>query len=240
MNRERAELVLRIGEFQFDDPHAERPFSARLAQEQAWSREFAARAIEEYRRFAVLATAAGHPVCPSKVVDEVWHLHLLYTQNYWKRFCGEVLKRPLHHEPSRGGGAEFDKHREMYAQTLQSYRAIFGEEPPADIWPPVDAVFSEFFPPMWRSGRKKQFAIAIASSTALAMGRKRRSPFGASAIQPRSVRTAWGLTGFARAGFPFALRCVVLRCDERGVVYAVAGTSGGPSTRNEHTEARCL
>src|SRR5947199_354356 len=80
--------------------------------------ERAARAIEEYRRFAFLAVAAGHPVSPSDAVDQVWHLHLLYTRSYWVQFCGEVLGKPLHHEPSTGGGGEAAKFDAWYGQTL--------------------------------------------------------------------------------------------------------------------------
>ena len=142
MNRDQAELIRRIREFQFDDPLEARPFSKRLAQEREWTALYTARAIEEYRRFVALAMVADQPVCPSKHVDDVWHLHLIYTRSYWQRFCGDVLRRPLHHEPSRGGAGELTKHREMYARTLDEYRRVFGMEPPLDIWPPVDVRFA--------------------------------------------------------------------------------------------------
>ncbi len=142
MNRAIAEKYRTICQFQFDEPDAARPFSARLAHEQRWSEPFAARAIEEYRRFVLLAMTSERPVCPSDEVDEVWHLHLLYTRSYWQRFCGETLGRPLHHEPSRGGVGELAKHRAMYAATLDAYRETFGEEPPADLWPSIDRRFA--------------------------------------------------------------------------------------------------
>lgn len=90
--------------------------------------------IEEYRRFAFLAVAAGHPVSPSDAVDQVWHLHLLYTRNYWGEFCPRVLGTTLHHGPAQGGAQEQEKFSDWYAKTLSSYRTFFGE-PPADIWP---------------------------------------------------------------------------------------------------------
>jgi uncharacterized protein (TIGR04222 family) len=79
--------------------------------------------------------AAGHPVSPSDAVDQAWHLHLLYTQSYWERFCKESLGWPLHHHPSKGGRQEREKFGEWQSKTLASYRRLFGEEPPADIWP---------------------------------------------------------------------------------------------------------
>ncbi len=135
MDTTQAQLYAKILAFEFDEPGACRTFSSRLAEEHGWSEEFAARAIFEYRRFLFMAMVAGHVVCPSEEVDEVWHLHLIYSRSYWQRLCGEVLERPLHHDPSRGGQNEFAKHSTMYAETLASYRRIFGEEPPGDVWP---------------------------------------------------------------------------------------------------------
>lgn len=134
MTSVQATLWQKIQAFSFDPPEATYPFVDRLIKENAWPPEFANRAIEEYRRFAFLAVAAGHPVSPSDAVDQVWHLHLLYTRSYWERFCGDVLGRPLHHEPSTGASGEPAKFDEWYARTLASYRQFFGE-PPADLWP---------------------------------------------------------------------------------------------------------
>ncbi len=96
---------------------------------------FAARAISEYRRFLYLAVVAGHQVSPSDDVDQVWHLHLLYTESYWNRLCCDVLAMPLHHHPTTGGASERAKFDAWYRTTLESYRRVFLEDPPADIWP---------------------------------------------------------------------------------------------------------
>ncbi|MEZ6192343.1 MAG: hypothetical protein R3C45_13785 [Phycisphaerales bacterium] len=50
--------------------------------------------VNEYRRFCYLAIAAGHTVTPSDEVDQAWHLHLLYTRDYWEDFCPNVLGTP--------------------------------------------------------------------------------------------------------------------------------------------------
>ena len=110
-------------------------FAGRLARENRWSPDFAARVIGEYKRFCFLAVSAGHEVTPSDAVDQAWHLHLTYSRDYWERFCPEVLGMPLHHGPTAGGAAERDRYFEQYARTLQSYEAAFGEVPPADVWP---------------------------------------------------------------------------------------------------------
>jgi uncharacterized protein (TIGR04222 family) len=135
MSLERAELLTRILAFDIDGGEVALPFAARLARENGWSRSYAERVIEEYKRFVFLATTGTAPVCPSEDVDAAWHLHLTYTRSYWKRFCGEVLGRPLHHDPTKGGSAEGEKHLAMYAATLAAYRAAFGTSAPADIWP---------------------------------------------------------------------------------------------------------
>ncbi len=110
-------------------------FAQRLARENGWSAAHAARVIEEYRRFCFLALVAPHPVTPSDAVDQAWHLHLTYSRDYWERFCPEVLGRPLHHGPTTGGSAEQSRFFAQYADTLKSYETIFGESPPADLWP---------------------------------------------------------------------------------------------------------
>ena len=135
MNSHQVELYDRVKSFHFDAPGTTYTFVQRLAKENGWSRDFAVRVVEEYRRFAFLGAAAGHPVSPSDAVDQAWHLHLVYTRSYWDEFCGKVLRMPLHHEPSAGGHTERAKFDNWYAGTLASYRRWFAQNPPADIWP---------------------------------------------------------------------------------------------------------
>jgi hypothetical protein len=110
-------------------------FSQRLARENGWTVTQAERIIGEYKRFCFLAVTSQHPVTPSDAVDQVWHLHLTYTRDYWERFCPQVLGRLLHHGPTAGGDAELHRYFDQYAQTLKSYEEIFGECPPEDLWP---------------------------------------------------------------------------------------------------------
>ena len=135
MTTEQQDLYERIKAFRFDDDTAVFPFASRLARDNGWSKGYTTRVISEYRKFAFLAVAAGHPVTPSDQVDQAWHLHLLYTRSYWNRFCKEALGKPLHHGPTKGGGEEREKFNEWYGETLESYRRFFGEDPPDDIWP---------------------------------------------------------------------------------------------------------
>src|SRR5688500_9612222 len=101
----------KILHFQLDDPTASVKFSDRLAAEKAWTPEFTSRAIPEYKKFIFLCCISPSGASPSQVVDEVWHLHLTYTQNYWKDFCADTLGKEIHHHPSRGGTDENVRHQ---------------------------------------------------------------------------------------------------------------------------------
>jgi hypothetical protein len=129
------DLWARLETMEIDPPDATTRFHHRLKQYNKWTDKFAARVTKEYRRFLYLAARAGHPVTPSDTVDQAWHLHLIYTRHYWQELCGEIMGLQLHHEPSAGGTVESKKFERQYEQTIESYKATFGEAPPADIWP---------------------------------------------------------------------------------------------------------
>jgi hypothetical protein len=140
IDREHESLWQGISEFALDDPTAKRTFSLRLRQENAWSEEFAARVICEYKRFAFLCLVADQPCVPSRFVDQVWHMHILNLHSYLFDFCRGVLGRMLWHRPSKGGIEEGERHHKLYGLTLDSYERCFGQAPPPDIWPRCVAV----------------------------------------------------------------------------------------------------
>lgn len=184
-------LWIRIENFDIDGERVAVPFEVKLAKGNGWSRGFAKRAIEEYRRFVFLAMVAGHPVTPSKIVDEVWHLHLTYTRSYWDRMVNEVLGRPLHHEPSKGGRPEDSKHADQYARTLHSYSLFFGHPPPADIWPNRAER---------RTGRKRRLTLAtIAMGAAAILGGC--APMLAQGTNAIALWVIGGLVGLGGLGF---------------------------------------
>ena len=135
MDAQHKKLYQRIQAFSLDKPDACFSFSKKLAKENGWSTEYTNRVIEEYKKFTFLAVVADHMVSPSDQVDQVWHLHLTYTKSYWQEFCNNILKMPLHHEPSQGGDVEQSKYNDLYNQTIETYKQFFGEIPPSDIWP---------------------------------------------------------------------------------------------------------
>ena len=134
-------LWQRIDAFEFEAPGTALTFARRLARENGWSAAYAERVIAEYKRFCYLALTAGHAVTPSDAVDQAWHLHLSYSENYWDEFCANVLEQPFHHGPTRGGDDEQVKYRDWYRATLAAYERVSGEPPPPDIWPEVGPRF---------------------------------------------------------------------------------------------------
>lgn len=127
--------------FELDGANAELSFTKRLARENGWHHAYAEQVVVEYKKFLWLAMRAGHPVTPSDEVDQAWHLHLVYTESYWEDLCGNVLGRPLHHGPTKGGQQEDAKYHDWYARTLASYEAAFGTPPPVAVWPPPEGRF---------------------------------------------------------------------------------------------------
>ncbi len=129
------DLWQRIAAYHIGPADASLNFAARLARENRWSLAEAELVIEEYRRFCYLAVTAGYEVTPSDAVDQAWHLHLIYSRDYWETFCPLVLKADLHHGPTSGGPVEAGRYYRQYAATLAAYEAAFGQAPPVAIWP---------------------------------------------------------------------------------------------------------
>ena len=131
--------------FETTDPLS---FTRRLARDHGWALPYSRDAVREYGRFCFLAVATPGPVTPSEEVDEVWHLHLTYSRDYWTIWCPQVLQASLHHDPTKGGPAEQSRFRAQYAATLGAYERFFGP-PPAVFWPATHIRF----------GRRPRFLI---------------------------------------------------------------------------------
>jgi hypothetical protein len=143
MNTQELALYERIQQFSLDGIDVRFPFSQKLAKENNWTVEYTQRVICEYKKFIFLAVVAGHTVTPSEQVDQVWHLHLIYTHSYWQDFCPNILQMDLHHSPTNGGQEEEYKYRNFYSKTLTSYEHFFQQQPPLDIWSNCDVRFEK-------------------------------------------------------------------------------------------------
>jgi hypothetical protein len=143
MNDEQLKLWNEIKGFELDEPEISLSFTDRLARENGWTIEYSIRAILEYKKFIFLLSITDHPLTPSDQVDQVWHLHLLYTQSYWEDFCENIIKRKIHHGPTKGGETEKTKFTNWYEKTKELYLKVFKSEPPRDIWSSSEIRFSE-------------------------------------------------------------------------------------------------
>lgn len=130
-----------IDSLSLDQDGSQLPFSARLALENRWPRDYALLVIEEYKRFLYLMCRAGHPVTPSVEVDQAWHLHMLYTRSYWQDLAPRLPIVP-HHGPTEGGADEDEKFTDWYQKTLSSYQRVFGMTAPRHVWPPASIRFA--------------------------------------------------------------------------------------------------
>ena len=109
-------------------------FASKLSRKLGWTHAFSLRAIEEYRKFVYLGVVSDFIVTPPKVIDQVWHEHLLFSRPY-REFCRDVLERDFDHNPELVPSDEQTEafHRQ-YAATLEFYRDEFNVMPPVDIW----------------------------------------------------------------------------------------------------------
>lgn len=135
-----SELWKKIEEFELDDPESSFSFSDRLSRENNWSLEYSLRAILEYKKFIFLICTSSKPLTPSDEIDQVWHLHLLYTESYWIDLCEDTIDRKIHHGPTRGI-SEQSRFFDQYQYTLDFYTQLFNEKPPIDIWPEPETRF---------------------------------------------------------------------------------------------------
>lgn len=134
MTAPQKDLWDKISNFRLDDPDASFTFSARLARENGWTKEYTNSVIEEYRKFIFLCCVSKSSVTPSDPVDQVWHLHLTYTRSYWIDFCKNTLQKEIHHNPTKGGKSERKKFNNNYTELHTIYKEMFGNNPPPDIW----------------------------------------------------------------------------------------------------------
>jgi hypothetical protein len=141
---ESLELKQAIESFDIDGGPADLTFAARLARENRWDQNFADRVVVQYKRFIFLVATQPTKMTPSDQVEQVWHLHLTYTDSYWNCMCDQTVGWPIHHNPMADGESEEAKYREQYTKTLKSYHSVFGWWPP-DIWPPANERFSKAY-----------------------------------------------------------------------------------------------
>ncbi len=109
-------------------------FAEKIARKLNWEKDFALVAISEYKKFVYLAVVSEFSVTPSKIIDQVWHEHVLFTAGY-RKFCSEVIDFQLDHNPELlQMESEMGIFGAQYEKTLELYRNEFNIDPPESIW----------------------------------------------------------------------------------------------------------
>lgn len=89
----------------------------------------------EYRRFLGIIAAYPDDRFPvSEVVDEMWHVHILFTRDY-ARMSAAVRGEYINHDPVLTEDQRLALEPFYLEGTLVRYHEIYGEEAPLDLWP---------------------------------------------------------------------------------------------------------
>ncbi len=109
-------------------------FASKIARKAGWTNRFALKALSEYKKFVYLAVVSDFNVTPSKIIDQVWHEHLLFSKAY-RHFCSDVINYTLDHNPELIPITDQTGiFKVQYMETIDLYKTEFGIDPPADIW----------------------------------------------------------------------------------------------------------
>eukprot|EP01043_Picozoa_sp_COSAG02_P064836 COSAG02_NODE_9600_length_2166_cov_1.061442_1_plen_278_part_10 len=98
-----------------------------------------AAAVYEYKRFLRMMIDDRRTwYTPSKLIDELWHRHMLDSKKY-VAFCQRVAGYYLHHTPYYGEQSTFESwvaelRGHDPAGTLEAYESKWAEAPPVQIW----------------------------------------------------------------------------------------------------------
>jgi hypothetical protein len=95
---------------------------------------------QEYRRFLAMHLAfPDAEIVPCKLVDEIWHCHILDTIAY-RDDCEAIFGKFLDHYPYFGmqSAGEAQELKDAYGDTLEIYEREFGR-PPESTWISADA-----------------------------------------------------------------------------------------------------
>jgi hypothetical protein len=96
-----------------------------------WPRPAAETAVRQYKRYLYLVYKYRRQedhLPPSLEIDEIWHHHILHTEQYHKD-CQFIFGGYLHHFPYFGmrGPEDFKNLQSSFAETRALYEAEFGE-----------------------------------------------------------------------------------------------------------------
>lgn len=109
-------------------------FADKLSRKLNWKKKFALKAIWEYKKFVYMGVISDFSVTPSKVIDQVWHEHLLFSSGY-RKFCKEIIQYDFDHNPELVAvDSQTEAFQSQYFHTIELYKQEFGFDPPHEIW----------------------------------------------------------------------------------------------------------
>lgn len=145
------ELWLRLTRYHFDHlvpPHlldhvaaafggsdaSTKAFASKLSRKLGWTSAFSQQVIGEYKKFLYMGVVSDFPVTPSRVIDQIWHEHLLFSRGY-REFCRDILQHDFDHNPELvPSDDQTSVFSAQYTATLSLYEAEFNMRPPEAIW----------------------------------------------------------------------------------------------------------
>ncbi|MGI8582315.1 MAG: glycine-rich domain-containing protein [Chitinophagaceae bacterium] len=111
-----------------------RAFADKITRKTGWSNKFSLNAISEYKKFVYLGVVSDFAATPSKVIDKVWHQHILFSKAY-REFCTNVIRYDFDHSPELIPMTDqTGTFNAQYLDTIELYKTEFGVNPPASIW----------------------------------------------------------------------------------------------------------
>ena len=103
----------------------------RLVNIEKWKKQDAEAGTQQYRNYLFLRKK--YPdlnLPPSKDIDEVWHAHILHTEEY-RDFCKKAFyDQPDHyldHHPHLAKEGSMNRLKQLFEKTQDLYREEFGE-----------------------------------------------------------------------------------------------------------------
>ncbi len=114
-----AEIDLEMVKMKLQDP----------GEGMGWSHQQCDSAEIEYKRYWQLCHKYGKGIVPNKVMDEMWHYHILDTKAY-HRDSKKVFGGYMHHYPYFGmrGAEDAEDLKQSFERTKDLYLDLFDEE----------------------------------------------------------------------------------------------------------------
>jgi len=100
--------------------------------------------IDEYKKYLYLSLVTKTEQTPSEEVDQVWHYHISYLQDYQVFSSQKMGSDFFHHNPSDGTTEDDVKYRGVYDNTKSALQNFFGSVN-RYAWPSTQIRFSQSY-----------------------------------------------------------------------------------------------